>query len=464
MTIGKSCYTTRVYTIFGGIMLCISYLVNAYSPNIYVVLLGSGVLFGNQWYCLIKGFGAAFTYSPATVIVGQYFEKKRGLANGIFKLGAATGSLAFPPFIRLVFDIYGVRGGLMILAGLLLNIAPCGALLRPLTFYTTKHRKKYNSNSFRAKRKADDPDVDTSFLSEDNASNNKNIAKIENPNTYSLNGKYHHSSLPHLRNIDTERKRTFSTNSEYLPSMKLSKGDIAIYASIDTVNSVIGNAEISEQKPNLDDTAKGCLHVWKNLKFREIVKKIFDKEILNNNLYRIYVLSSVLGILGFGLITSFIPPHAKDIGIDSQKIALLVSIYGGSDIFGRFIMAFISDSRYIRRSLLLAFSMLLTGISCQLLPFFTTFLWLAIFSSINGLLAGFHFTIYPLVIIDFVGIHHLSSALGTIRDQTSSYIGTFHAMGTCLIVGAFFLLLEPLVRKYQKRKQEVDTVIQEVAV
>ncbi|KAJ8309860.1 hypothetical protein KUTeg_011725 [Tegillarca granosa] len=43
---------------------------------------------------------------------------------------------------------------------------------------------------------------------------------------------------------------------------------------------------------------------------------------------------------------------------------------------------------------------------------------------------------------------------GAIRDSSGSYIGSFHMIGTCLIVAALILLLEPLARKYQNHSSE----------
>lgn len=44
--------------------------------------------------------------------------------------------------------------------------------------------------------------------------------------------------------------------------------------------------------------------------------------------------------------------------------------------------------------------------------------------------------------------------LGAIRDSSGSYIGSFHMIGTCLIMAALVLLLEPLARKFHNRSSE----------
>lgn len=42
-------------------------------------------------------------------MVGQYFEKRRGLANGLCTSGSALGSVLIPPLLRVLLSEYGYR-------------------------------------------------------------------------------------------------------------------------------------------------------------------------------------------------------------------------------------------------------------------------------------------------------------------------------------------------------------------
>jgi len=79
----------------------------------------------------IAGVGSAFAYSPSIVTVGQYFEKRRTLANGLSVAGSGVGNFAIPPLIRLCVDEFGLAGALLILAAIMLHVCLAGALLRP---------------------------------------------------------------------------------------------------------------------------------------------------------------------------------------------------------------------------------------------------------------------------------------------------------------------------------------------
>jgi nitrate/nitrite transporter NarK len=55
------------------------------------------------------------------IILGQYFDKRRGIATGIAISGGCLGGLLLPPIYRILLDTYGLRGTLMLTGGLLFH-------------------------------------------------------------------------------------------------------------------------------------------------------------------------------------------------------------------------------------------------------------------------------------------------------------------------------------------------------
>jgi MFS family permease len=90
----------------------------------------------------VAGVGSALAYSPTIVTVGQYFARRRALANGISVAGSGLGNFAVPPLIRAALDRYGFAGALLIMAGLMLHVCLAGALLRPQSSYGPPKRKQ----------------------------------------------------------------------------------------------------------------------------------------------------------------------------------------------------------------------------------------------------------------------------------------------------------------------------------
>ena len=63
-----------------------------------------------------------------------YFEKKRAFATGIAVCGSGLGSAILAPLIEWLINIYGWKGAMLIISGLILNCCVCGALFRPIEY------------------------------------------------------------------------------------------------------------------------------------------------------------------------------------------------------------------------------------------------------------------------------------------------------------------------------------------
>ncbi|GBL89478.1 Monocarboxylate transporter 12 [Araneus ventricosus] len=113
----------RAVTISGSIFSCISFILSTMAPSIDILMITYGVMGG-------IGFGLVFL--PAVVSVGYYFSTKRALATGIAVCGSGMGAFIFAPFCQKLLEIYEWQGAMLILAGLCLNCAVFGALMRPL--------------------------------------------------------------------------------------------------------------------------------------------------------------------------------------------------------------------------------------------------------------------------------------------------------------------------------------------
>uniref|UniRef100_UPI00398F010A monocarboxylate transporter 13 n=1 Tax=Pristiophorus japonicus TaxID=55135 RepID=UPI00398F010A len=82
---------------------------------------------------LLSGFGWALVFTPTVAAVSRYFTKRRTLAMGLAFTGVGISSFAFCPLFQYLLDEYTWRGALLIIAGMMLNLMVCGALIRPLT-------------------------------------------------------------------------------------------------------------------------------------------------------------------------------------------------------------------------------------------------------------------------------------------------------------------------------------------
>lgn len=64
----------------------------------------------------------------------QYFDRRRELANSVLVSSVSFGGLVLPPLYRYFLDVYGLRGTMLIVSGLMLNVVALAGLLKPPPF------------------------------------------------------------------------------------------------------------------------------------------------------------------------------------------------------------------------------------------------------------------------------------------------------------------------------------------
>lgn len=126
-------FTSRQLVLCGSLILPLAFFISTFVETVPNLMITQGVVFG---------IGISFTMPPGVVLFGQYFERKRGLANSILKIGGGLGALIYASFLRYLIEEISVDGTILILSGLLFNLLPCAALLRPLQFYDRPNRRK----------------------------------------------------------------------------------------------------------------------------------------------------------------------------------------------------------------------------------------------------------------------------------------------------------------------------------
>ncbi|XP_046745469.1 monocarboxylate transporter 12-like isoform X2 [Diprion similis] len=116
-------YGFRLVAMLGSVISCSALILAFFGRSIELLCISYGIL---------GGIGAGLIYVPAVISAGFYFERWRALATGIAVCGSGIGAFILAPITKILINHYGWRGALLIQAGMLLNCAVFGALLRPL--------------------------------------------------------------------------------------------------------------------------------------------------------------------------------------------------------------------------------------------------------------------------------------------------------------------------------------------
>ncbi|XP_014487215.1 PREDICTED: uncharacterized protein LOC106751007 [Dinoponera quadriceps] len=148
-------YGCRKVSIVGSVMATAGFVVSSYANSMAVLVLTFGI---------VAGFGLALCFVAAVVIVAYYFDKKRSFATGLSVCGSGIGTFIFAPVTQYLLAEYGWRGTTLILAGLFLNLAVCGCLMRDLEWTTTKAKadtEKRRKNRERKRSKMQSSSADS---------------------------------------------------------------------------------------------------------------------------------------------------------------------------------------------------------------------------------------------------------------------------------------------------------------
>lgn len=428
-------FTQRKVVMLGGLIGALGLSLSSLLLSIEWVILTSGALFG---------FGNACLFGNGLVIVGQYFNKRRGLANGLSLSGASIGQFALPPLLQYLLDTYSLQGTLIIVGGIYLNVIMCGALFRPTSFYT--------SNCSRLKDKKEQQKL----LDKKDTWKAKPIVKHSDHPVGEYEVKTCSSDFP-----DCVRYRATSTGS-------------VVMGSVDSLHSFAFDTENQSKNDGNQLSDNKCI---------KFLTGLLDFSVLRSFVVILFVFVSFLLFFGYFNFILFMPPTAGNKGVSKYDVAYLVSISGICDLFGRVLVGIAGDLQFVARYKLMGIATFLCGFSIFGFNLAQSYTLMAICVGCYGFLGGCYVSINAPVLIDLFGLKLMPKVLGVIlfiqglgaafgqpmlgyiRDKLGSYAVVNYICFASMLMGSVLLMMYPFVKKIQDKRDQVPTsVTQEVTV
>ncbi|XP_029964953.1 monocarboxylate transporter 8 [Salarias fasciatus] len=113
----------RKTAVSGATLAFIGLLTTSFANSLVLRYFTYGVLFG----C-----GSSFAFQPSLVILGHYFRRRLGLANGVVTAGASLFSMGLPVFLKKVVEPLGLSRTFQILSLFMLVQALLALTFKPL--------------------------------------------------------------------------------------------------------------------------------------------------------------------------------------------------------------------------------------------------------------------------------------------------------------------------------------------
>lgn len=114
-------FSCRLVVFIGGLFCALGLILSYFATNLVHLFFTFGVL---------NGIGGGLSTTPGIIIVSQYFDKRRALANGLCVSGTAAGSFVFPMLIDRLIRSFGFHGTILILGGCMLHVCISAVLYR----------------------------------------------------------------------------------------------------------------------------------------------------------------------------------------------------------------------------------------------------------------------------------------------------------------------------------------------
>ncbi|KPP80140.1 monocarboxylate transporter 2-like [Scleropages formosus] len=217
------------------------------------------------------------------------------------------------------------------------------------------------------------------------------------------------------------------------------------------------------------------------------VNKFIDLSLFKHRGFLIYLIGNVVMFFGFFAPVVFFAPYAKHLGIDEYSAAFLLSIFAVVDMVARPGTGLVANTQWIRPRIqyFFSFSVAYNGICHILCPLATSYTGLVIYAVLFGVAFGMVCALLFEVLMDLVGAHRFSSAVGLVTiiecgpvllgppisgalvDIFRDYKYMYYACGVVMLVSGIFLfimnfynyrLLEREEMQKQMDKEEVEVI------
>ncbi|XP_038076802.1 monocarboxylate transporter 10-like [Patiria miniata] len=113
----------RAAGIIGGALACGGMIASSFVTRIELLYLTYGVM---------SGCGFSIAYTPSLVILGRYFRRRIGLANGIVTFGSGVFTIVLPLGLKATLETIGLSNTLRVMAGLCFVMMLGAIVFRPV--------------------------------------------------------------------------------------------------------------------------------------------------------------------------------------------------------------------------------------------------------------------------------------------------------------------------------------------
>ncbi|CAK9809867.1 Monocarboxylate transporter 9 [Anthophora plagiata] len=440
-------YSCRAVVFVGGLFCALGLTISYFATNLIHLFFTFGVL---------TGIGGGLSTTPGIILVSQYFDKHRALANGICVSGTAAGSFVFPLLIKVLVETFGFHGTILLLGGCMLHVCVSATLYRPLEnnyapdVMTDKGEKV--ERTAKELESSKQQKLELIFANDSTAKHNL------------LNELFHQNSVVAVELTDSDEEKDVMgeglrmkpiskiRSSSILHSVEdLSTDSTCVYKARSSLrSSVTAVCPVPPNEPQVPEA---------KMTLMQKIAQYIDLSLLKNPQFIMMCFSVSLMSTGSPYMLYYLPAYVHAAGYTKSEAGYFVAISAALDLCGRLGLGWLSDLKLFDRRKGYIGSVVGAGVAVLTIPMAHSFYVLACSVGMYGLCLGCWFLLVPVLLADQYGTDKISSTYGLVRmfqsvgaisipplagylrDVTGSYTVCFLCMGTCMVMGGLPLLL-----------------------
>ncbi|XP_076386852.1 monocarboxylic acid transporter silnoon isoform X2 [Megachile rotundata] len=425
-------YSCRTVVFIGGLFCALGLTISYFATSLIHLFFTFGVL---------TGIGGGLSTTPGIILVSQYFDKHRALANGICVSGTAAGSFVFPLLIETLVKNFGFHGTILLLGGCMLHVCVSATLYRPLennyapedTIVVDKLEKV--ETTAKELETAKQQKLDNSVVAVELTDSEEEKDVMGEGLRMKPISKIRSSSILHsVEDLSTDSTCVYKARSS-LRSLR---------------SSVTAVCPVPQNEPQVPEEKKTVM---------QRIAQYIDLSLLKNPQFIMMCFSVSLMSTGSPYMLYYLPAYVHAAGYTKSEAGYLVAISAALDLCGRLGLGWLSDLQLFDRRKGYIGSVVGAGVAVLAIPMAHSFYVLACSVGMYGLCLGCWFLLVPVLLADQYGTDKISSTYGLVRmfqsvgaisipplagylrDVTGSYNVCFLCMGTCMVMGGLPLLL-----------------------
>ncbi|KAF7388922.1 monocarboxylate transporter 12 [Vespula maculifrons] len=452
-------YSCRAVVFIGGLFCALGLTTSYFATSLIHLFFTFGIL---------TGIGGGLSTTPGIIIVSQYFDKHRALANGICVSGTAAGSFVFPLLIETLVKNFGFHGTILLLGGCMLHVCVSATLYRPL------------ENNYLPDIETNDDGLKSAEKKNDNNGGQEatkqqklDLLFANDPTTRHnlLNELFHQNSVIAVELTDSDEEKDVMgeglmmkpiskiRSSSILHSVEdLSTDSTCVYKARSSLRSLRSSATVVCPVPIPHNDVMATTTEEPKTIMQKVARYI-DLSLLKNPQFLMMCFSVSLMSTGSPYMLYYLPAYVHAAGYSKAEAGYLVAISAALDLCGRLGLGWLSDLQLFDRRKGYIGSVVGAGVAVLTIPMAHSFYVLACSVGMYGLCLGCWFLLVPVLLADQYGTDKISSTYGLVRmfqsvgaisipplagylrDVTGSYTVCFLCMGTCMVMGGLPLLL-----------------------